>query len=154
MTGFERLCLHVASALAALTGLLFGGLKYFGARPGEFGPETHPWQGLAQHGHVLAAPLLVFALGGLFRAHFLPMWRSGKLAGRLTGSFLGVGLVPMILSGYLVQVAVDPGWRTVLAWVHGASSLAFLVGFLAHLGRVWRERAAASRSPEGLPEPD
>lgn len=154
MTPFERLCLHIASVLALLTGALYGWLRYFGGRIGEFGPEAHPWLATAQHLHVLVVPILVFALGGLFRAHFLPMWRSGRLSGRLTGSFLALGLLPMILSGYAVQVAVDPGWRTAFAWVHGASSLAFLGGFLAHLGRIWRERAAASKPAEGLPEPE
>jgi hypothetical protein len=154
MTPFERTCLHASAALAALTGLLYGWLKYFGARAGEFGPEAHPWQGSAQHLHVLVVPVLVFTLGGLFRAHFLPMWRSGKAAGRFTGSFLVLGLLPMVLSGYAVQVAVDPIWRAVFAWIHGVASLAFLAGFSAHLGRTWRERAAERKTSDGLAGPE
>lgn len=153
MTPLERLALHVSAGLAALTGLVYGGWKYFGARPGEFGPEAHPWLGPAQHSHVLVVAVLVFALGGLFRTHFLPMWRSGKRSGRLTGGLLVVGLAPMILSGYGVQVSVDPAWRSAFAWIHGASSLTFVLGFAAHLGRTWRERAADA-APQRLIDTD
>jgi len=154
MSPFERACLHASAALAALTGMLYGWLRYFGVRAGEFGPEAHPWQGVAQHLHVLVVPLLVFALGGLFRGHFLPMWRSGKLSGRLTGSFLVLGLAPMILAGYAAQVSVDPVWRSAFAWIHGISSLAFLAGFVAHLGRIWREKADETKVTGTLADPE
>ena len=143
MTPVERAGLRLVALLAVLTGVLYGGLRYFGARPGEFGPEAHPWQGTAQHLHVLA--VLVFALGGFLRAHALPLWQAGGPAGRWTGAFLALALGPMVLSGYGVQVVVEPSWRSALAWIHGATSLAFLAGLLAHGARAWRERGPADR---------
>ena len=41
--------------------------------------------------------------------------------------------IPMIVSGYLLQVAVEPVWRTSWIWVHGISSGFWLLAFLAHL---------------------
>lgn len=132
MTTLERWSLHLAALLTGATGLLYGWLRYYGQRRGEFGLEAHPLQGSLQHLHVLAAPLLVFALGMLVRGHLLPKWRGGKPAGRRSGIGLVLILGPMVLSGYAVQVAVDPTWRLALAWVHGVTSLLFLAGYGVH----------------------
>lgn len=133
MTRLERWSLHLAALFTGATGLIYGWLRYYGQHEGEFGPEAHPLQGLLQHMHVLAAPLLVFALGMLVRGHVMPMWRSGRPAGRASGFLLAFILAPMVLSGYAVQVAVAPAWRLAFAWVHGASSLLFLAGYGVHL---------------------
>ena len=147
MTALERACLHLSAFLTAGTGLLYGWLRYFGQRPGDFGPEAHPAQALLQHLHVLAAPLLVFTLGVLVRGHVQPMLRRRAPGGRASGlGTVGI-LAPMVLSGYLVQVAVAPAWRTGWAWAHGIASLLFLAGYAVHLGRTWEQarldRAAA-----------
>ena len=39
----------------------------------------------------------------------------------------------MIVSGYAVQVAVEPAWRTIWVWTHGATSVLFTLGFGLHL---------------------
>ncbi len=137
MTALERACLHLSAFLVAATGMVYGGLRYFGQRMGEFGLEPHPLQGLLQHLHVLTAPALVFTLGMLLRGHVQPMLRRGPPVGKRTGLGSILTVAPMVLAGYGVQVAVDPAWRTALAWVHGLSSLAFLAAYLVHLARTW-----------------
>ncbi|MBL0314169.1 MAG: hypothetical protein IPP78_16015 [Holophagaceae bacterium] len=132
MTILERWSLHISAMLTGATGLLYGWLRYFGQRVGEFGVEPHPLQAMLQHLHVLAAPLLVFTLGLLVRGHVLPMWRSGRAGGRASGIVLALILAPMVLSGYAVQVAVEPKWRLAFAWIHGALSMIFLVGYSLH----------------------
>ncbi len=139
MTALERACLHLSAFLVAATGLVYGWLRYFGQRMGEFGPEAHPLQALLQHLHVLAAPLLVFTLGMLLRGHVQPMLRRGPPVGKRTGLGSILAVAPMVLAGYGVQVAVDPAWRTALAWVHGLASLAFLAAYLVHLARTWEQ---------------
>ncbi len=146
MTGVERWSLHLAALLTGATGLLYGWLRYFGQRAGEFGVEPHPLQATLQHLHVLAAPLLVFALGMVVRAHVLPMWRNGRHGGRASGVLLALILAPMVLSGYAVQVAVEPQWRLAFAWVHGATSLLFLLAYGVHQASAW----AVARASEGL----
>lgn len=133
MSGLERAFLRASLLLAALTGGLYGWARYFGRRMGEFGPEPHPLQAPLQHAHVLAAPLLVFALGLVVKGHVAPRLRSGSPSGRTTGWMLLLLGAPMVLGGYGIQVAVDPALRTAFAWIHGVSSLAFVLGFLAHL---------------------
>ena len=142
MSRAERWSLHLAALLVALSGLLYGWLKYFQQKQGEFGAEPFPLQGLAQHLHVFTSPMLVFTLGMLVRGHVLPALRAGTRKGRSTGLLLAAILAPMIVSGYGLQLCVDPGWRAALAWVHGPSSLVFLLAYGAHL---LRPRSGAGR---------
>ena len=143
MTALERWSLHLGALLTALSGLATGWLRTFGRVAGEFGPEPHPLQGLAQHLHVLAAPLLLFALGMAVRGHLAAKLRAGAER-RGTGLGLGLLILPMVASGYLLQVAVAPGWRLAWAWVHGPASLLFLVAYLGHglqALKAWVQRA-------------
>ena len=137
MTALERWSLHLSALLTGTTGLVYGWLRYFGQRPGEFGVEPSPLQALLQHLHVLAAPLLVFSLGMLVRGHVLPMWRGGRPGGRRSGITLALILAPMVLSGYALQVAVDPRWRLAFAWIHGVFSLLFMAGYFVHQASTW-----------------
>ena len=148
MTNLERWSLHLAALLTGATGLLYGWLRYYGQRAGEFGLEAHPFQATMQHLHVLAAPLLVFTLGMLVRGHVLPMYRSGRITGRATGLMLVMGLALMVLAGYGVQVVMHPEARVVLAWLHGVSSVVFLSIYCVHMAMTW----AASQVPESLPD--
>ncbi len=147
MSPLERWALHGAALITAATGLLDGGLRYFGQRMGEFGSEPHPWLGTAQHLHVLAGPLLVFALGVLVRGHLWSRLRGGA-EGRRTGLAAALLIAPMVLSGQGVQVAVEPAVRLAMAWAHGLSAGLFLLAYLGHLAlRGWRP--AVLPLPEG-----
>lgn len=137
MTFLERWSLHAAAGLTGLSGLIYGWLRYYGQRAGEFGMEAHPLQALLQHLHILGAPLLVFALGMVVRSHVLPRFGSGRNSGRWTGLSVAAGLAPMILSGYAIQIVTEPQSRLLLAWIHGITSLLFLVAYGVHLVRTW-----------------
>lgn len=136
----------MAALLTGASGLLYGWLRYYGQHMGEFGVEAHPLQATLQHLHVLAAPLLVFTLGMLVRGHVLPMWRNGKHGGRASGILLALILAPMMLSGYAVQVAVEPSWRLTFAWIHGVTSLLFLLAYGVHQASAW----VLAQDSEGL----
>lgn len=132
MSGLEKWSLHLAALLTGGTGVLDGLLRWFGERAGEFGPEPHPWLGLAQHLHVLAAPLLLFALGMAVRGHLWARLNKGT-EGRRTGLGVAAFIAPMVLSGYGIQVVTSPAWRTGLGWAHGLSAGLFLLAYLGHL---------------------
>lgn len=141
MTRAEAFTLHLATLLVGGTGLAYGWMRYLAEPSDEFAVVNHPFQPAVQHAHVLAAPLLVFGAGLIWRRHVWTRVRSGFRPRRPTGLALFVLLAPMIASGYLVQVATDPGWRLGWAWVHGLSSLGWLLVYAAHL--------ASSRPPAG-----
>jgi len=139
----ERWSLHLAAFATALTGITYGWARYFGQRLGEFGLEPHPWQGLAQHTHVLTGPVLLFLLGMAVKGHALPAFHTKGQKDQAAGLGLTLVLTPMVLSGYALQVCADPKWRTAIAWIHGPSALLFLFAYGAHL---WMARRRALRT--------
>ena len=143
MRVWDRRGLHGAMAVAALSGGVYGWFRYFGQRMGDFGPEPSRWQGTWQHLHVLAGPLLLFMLGVVVRGHLMLKLRNGQREGLRTGLGLGLLIAPMALSGYGIQVVTDPRWHLALAWIHGISSLVFVLGYLAHLVAIWHYRRVA-----------
>jgi hypothetical protein len=132
----ERLFLHVANGLVGGTGLVYAAMRYLMTPVDEWSVVNHPWQPHVQHLHVLAAPMLVFAAGLIWSRHVSLKYRNGG-QGRFTGIGLVVSLVPMAASGYLIQVAVDPMWRTAWIVVHVASSLMWMVVLAVHQVRTW-----------------
>ena len=144
MTPLERWSLHLAALCTAGSGLLEGWLKANGERMGEFGPEVHPWLGTAQHLHVLVAPILVFTLGMMVRGHLWTRLQKGP-EGRRTGLGAAFLIAPMVFSGYGLQVATSPAWRSGLAWAHGLSACAFLLAYFGHLAlRGWQPSASVA----------
>ena len=152
MSRAERLFLHTANGLVGGTGLVYAAMRYLMNAADEWSVVNHPWQPHVQHLHVLAAPLLVFAVGLIWSRHVSAKYRNGG-QGRFAGIGLVVALVPMAASGYLIQVTVDPFWRTVWIVVHVASSLVWLGTLALHQARAWFVRGGV-RSREGEPELD
>jgi hypothetical protein len=129
---FEAWTLHVANLLVGGTGLVYAWMLYLVKSKDPYAVVNHPLQPQVQHLHVLAAPLLVFAAGLIWQRHVLFQWRRGVRARRRSGLTLASLLAPMIASGYLIQIAVDDGWRKVWVGVHLAASGLWLAGYLAH----------------------
>lgn len=130
MTRGEKVFFWSTLGVAGGTGLAYGLARWFGERMGEFGPEPHPWQGTLQHLHVLGVPLLVFALGWMVKGHGMPGLR--KKRHRTSGLGLISLAVPMVLSGYGIQVATSPEVQLACRWVHGISVGLFLVASAFH----------------------
>ncbi|MCB1032965.1 MAG: hypothetical protein KDD47_03920, partial [Acidobacteria bacterium] len=105
---------------------------------------NHPLQPHAQHLHVLFAPLLVFVVGYSWRRHIGPRLRLPGLRGYASGLELALSLVPMVVSGYLIQIAVDLGWRQIWVIVHLAASVLWIAGYLVHQLRARKTRAGSS----------
>jgi len=145
MKPWERWTFRLAILLAALTGGVYGWVKFFGERMGEFGPEPHPWQGTLQHLHVLLVPPLVFMAGWMVRGHGLASVIEGKRARRLSGLTLLAFIAPMALSGYLRQTSVAPVWQRVWSWAHMGFAAIFVLGAVLHM--VAR-KTARSAPPE------
>jgi hypothetical protein len=129
---FEAWTTHAATLLVGGTGLAYAWLRYL-VRPADpFAVVNHPLQPLVQHLHVLLAPLLVFAAGLMWHQHAWGYWRQGVERHRRSGASLIFTLVPMVVSGYLIQTAVDGDWRRLWVIVHLAASGLWLLGYLAH----------------------
>lgn len=131
MTRGQLIVLHVANLAVAGTGLVYAWMRYLVEPADEWAVVNHPWQPFLQHLHVLAAPLLVFAVGLIWSGHVAAKLRNGR-RNRVPGVGLTALFLPMAASGYLLQVAVDPGWRARWIWIHVAASLLWIGAFIAH----------------------
>ncbi|MCZ6597812.1 MAG: hypothetical protein O7B99_09260 [Planctomycetota bacterium] len=135
MTRGEAWFAHASAALVGGTGLVYGWMRYFAQAPedGFFAVGVnHVWQPGVQHLHILFAPLLVFGCALIWRDHVWRRVRSGFRPRRRVGLLLVASLVPMIASGYLVQVATDETWQAVWVWTHAISSVVWLLGYAVH----------------------
>lgn len=152
MTRFEAWLLHGSNLLVGGTGLVYAWMCYLATPSDPFAVVNHPWQPTLQHLHVLVAPLLVFAVGLTFKAHAWRHFRTGVRRCRGTGLVLLGMLVPMAVSGYLIQTTVGAGWRQTWVVVHVATSLAWLAAYAGHL--VTRARARESNGHEAPTQPE
>jgi hypothetical protein len=133
VTRLEAWLLHVANLLVGGTGLVYAWMRYLARPADEFALVNHPLQPTVQHAHVLAAPLLVFAVGMIWRRHVAARVLGGHRPRRRTGLGLALSLAPMVASGYLLQTASGEGWRTAWIAVHLATSGLWLAAYGVHL---------------------
>jgi hypothetical protein len=138
--------MHAATFLVGGTGLVYAWMAYLLRPEDPYALVNHPWQPHVQHLHVLTAPLLVFAAGLLWRRHVWASWKLGVRERRRSGLGLALSLAPMVVSGYLIQTAVDETWRKAWVAVHLAASALWIAGYLTHqLTRLGRRT-----SPQNL----
>ena len=133
MKRWELFLLHASVLAIAVSGVVYGFMKYVMTGSDPDSPLGHPWQPGVLKAHVLAAPFLVFALGLIARGHALPKWKSGETTGKKSGIFL-LGLVaPLVLSGYAVQVFTGYSLRKGTGWGHTAAGVLYLLTYAGHL---------------------
>lgn len=132
MTRKDRNFLHVAMALTTITGIVFAIMRYGMKTDDPFAVANHPWQPYMLDAHVVVAPLLLFALGLIFRTHIWRKYRSHKAPGRRSGSSAMWLIVPMVFSGYLLQVSTNENVRRGMAIVHWITSGIFALVYLVH----------------------
>lgn len=156
MSAFERWLIHIATGFTAATGFVYFGMKYLMRREDPFSAVNHPWQPHVLALHVLAAPLLVFALGLITREHIVGRFLDDRpQRGRGSGAATILAAFPMIVSGYLIQIVTGPPVRRVLVGIHVASGALFALWFVAHLmfagtkRRSWLGRRAERAQRNG-----
>ncbi|MBM3977881.1 MAG: hypothetical protein FJ299_12945 [Planctomycetes bacterium] len=140
---------HTTSLLVAGSGIALAWCVYL-RTPADPEALVDPLQGLLQHAHVLAAPLSTLALGAAWAMHAWPKWRGGERQARASGlTLIGLSL-PMILSGYLLQIASSLEARAAWSLVHTWGSLAWTAVALLHVARArrWFARAAPDSTVE------
>ncbi len=146
MTRAQVAYLHICVALTALTGVLFAAMKYFMKPADEFSVINHPLQPYMLGAHIVVAPLLVFGLGWIFGNHTWPQFREGKGG---SGTWSMAAIVPMTLSGYLLQVATPDATRQAMAVTHWIASALFVLAYAAHIVMARAKAAARSAAEAG-----
>ncbi len=136
---------HGATGVVGATGLVYGWMRYLLDPVDEFALVNHPREPLLKTLHILTAPLLVFACGLLWRHHVWARLRASYPHRRRSGMALAALLCPMVASGYLLQTAVDPGWRQVWIWIHGVTASLWVALYLGH--HLWGRDGVENQSP-------
>jgi hypothetical protein len=153
MTRAEAWFTHAAALLVGGTGVVYAWMRYFAEPVDELALVSHPLEPAFQSAHILVAPLLVFAAGLLWREHILGRLRAGNGARRPSGVALLALLVPMVVSGYLVQTASADLGREVALWVHGLSGALWVLGYGLHLLAPRRRGVSSSGEVRGSTGP-
>lgn len=154
MKPFERRLVRWSSWATGLTGLVYLWMKYVLEPSEPWAVVNHPLQPLVLKAHILVAPALVFAVGLIWVNHVWRHWLCMVPAGRRSGILLGLVVVPMVVTGYLIQAVTHPGWLSAVAWAHIGLGVLFLVGLVAHLVafRRGRKRRRSNGRPAGREE--
>ena len=123
---------HAALAAISLTGLAYGVFKYWVPSPDPDSRAGHPMQPGLMKAHLLVAPFAVFGVGLLLRRHAVLKIRKGETSGRTTGLAMLWLFLPLVLTGYLVQVLVDPGITRAAGFTHAAIGALVVLGYAFH----------------------
>lgn len=144
MTRFEKFIVFSSTTIVGLSGIVYGVMKYLMTASDPFSVVNHPLQPWMLDLHVLGAPLMIFAVGLIAREHiFSQLRRSGK-RGRASGIVTLSCLLPLIATGYLIQVFTNETMRFACVIVHLATGAIYLSFFITHL--VMGRRLSARRN--------
>ncbi|MDE0904334.1 MAG: hypothetical protein OSB42_06860 [Planctomycetota bacterium] len=124
--------IHLSAVLLGGTGLVYGWLRYFTDPVDEFAIYNHPAEPGLRDVHLLIAPLCLFLWGMIWRSHAWNRFRAGMKKRRTTGIALMVLLLPMVLSGYLLQVSVNETLRQVWVVTHAITGTAWILLYVLH----------------------
>jgi len=115
---FERWSVWITSFLTVVSGTGYFVTKYLMTAPDPYAVVNSPLQPIFLKLHVLVSPLLLFALGLITVRHVWRHFRSGVRWSRKSGLTAALAVVPMVVTGYLIQVLTAAGWIRAMAIAH------------------------------------
>lgn len=151
MNRFEKWSVWITAVLVTATGVGLLWTKYFVPANDPWSVINHPLQPWFLKAHIITAPLLIFAIGLIATRHIWPHYQARIRRGRRSGILTALFTLPMILTGYLIQVVTHVGWLRALAISHIVLGLVFAAGLAVHqiATRVRRGSRRSHRRPTG-----
>lgn len=144
---------HAALAAVSLTGIVYGAFKYFVPNPDPDSRAGHPLQAVFLKAHLLVAPFALIGVGLLLHRHALSRMRRGERQGRRTGGLILWLVVPVALSGVLIQVFAEPQAVRWTGWTHAALGALFVIGYALHPKRRSPVPVLQVAADDGVTEP-
>ena len=151
MTKVEKITVWGSTAVMTVTGVAIAWMEYALEPVDPFAVVNHSWQPALLKVHILSAPVMVFGIGMIFMRHIWPHFRSGLAMGRRSGLWSMALTVPMIATGYALQVLSNAEWLTTLGYIHFALGTAFAVGGAVHFSATRRKRRRAAGTDKPNP---
>jgi len=134
MTRFERGLINSSTIVSGLSGTAYGVMKYFMSTDDPFAVVNHPFEPWALTIHILSSPAMLFAVALIAAEHIFPqVGRPGGRPCRGSGMILTACLVPMVATGYLIQVSTHETLRQASVVIHIATGMTYLAAFGVHL---------------------
>ena len=137
---------HGVLALVWLSGAAWLVVRYGLRASSEFGELPHPLEPWWMRLHGAAAMAALWLGGLLWAVHVLPAWRANR---RISGIVLGVALLVLAASGYLLYYVGDEAARHAIAIAHWVLGLVLPLPLLVHALRRRSRRPA--RDPHAPP---
>lgn len=145
MTLPQKILLQTAILAVALSGAAYGLFKYFGEAlatrlPALFPPVDaafsaihHPLEPWALDLHVLAAPILVFAFGWIYKDHVLGKAASPGVPAKRSGLSASLLFFLMLASGYWLSTITSEALHKPVVIAHVGAGLLFVGAYGVHL---------------------
>lgn len=137
MSAFQKWSVWVTSFLTVATGVAYFVTKYMVSGGDGYSVVNHPWQPVFLKAHIVVSPALLFALGVIAVDHVWDHIVTGVRVSRRTALVTVVSVVPMVATGYLIQVLTSAGWVRAMAVAHIVFGALYAVGLGAHNAIVW-----------------
>ena len=132
MTPREARLNHLANFLVGGTGVLWIWMRYFMEPLDEFAVINHPLEPSIAALHLITAPLLVFAVGLIWRIHAWEKYRSKSPIRRRTGILLYTLFIPLVASGYFLQIVEEEVSRSLWLATHLITGGAWILVYVGH----------------------
>lgn len=132
MTRFQRWFLYVSTAAATVSGVGYFYMKRFMTPADPWAVINHPLEPWLLKAHILTAPLMLFAVGLITTQHIWRSLKSSLPTGRRTGLVATLTFVPLVVSGYLIQIVASQLLLDVLGWTHLVLGLLCAVAIFEH----------------------
>jgi len=132
MSRLERWALWLTSLLVVITGTGLFVTKYLMKPTDPWAVINHPLQPWFLKTHIMVSPFLVLAVGSVTLRHIWQHYRAGQLTGRRSGVTTALVTLPMIASGYLIQVITAVGLLRAMAISHMVLGTMYALGLSVH----------------------
>jgi hypothetical protein len=154
MNRLEAWLLHSSTIVLTVTGAVYAYMHYLMKSADPFSVINSPLEPYLLDIHIIAAPVLVIAIGIILHSHILFKIEGGSRAARKSGLILIPLFLIMAASGYILQITSGVMNR-IFFWAHLISgSLWALIYASHHLASLAVRRAfAANRSAKNADKP-
>lgn len=132
MTTVEKYAIWSSTAVATVTGVTYAWMKYWLKPADPYAVINHPLQPFVLKLHIASVPFLVFAIGMVTLQHIVKYYRTGVQRARSSGLGSMWLVLPMIVSGYAIQMLADSAWLRAVGYAHFGVGIAFAVFALIH----------------------
>ena len=131
MNRLEAWLLHLSTIVLTVTGAVYAYTHYLMKSADPFSVINSPLEPYMLDIHIIAAPVLVVAIGIILHSHILFKIENGSRAARKSGLILIPLFLIMAASGYILQITSGVINR-IFFWAHLVSGSLWALIYAAH----------------------